>query len=668
MEYDVYHGRTVTDPTFDLKYVGNEEANDQYGPGFYFTNDIEMASGYAGDSGIVIKATVTIDNLLTDNEDLTEDEVMFMIKNCPSVLEMAEHEEDTDEYLESFYETPLSDFAEDFESALYMAVDGYVGRAKLDGMHLLWRDFYKYDPDDYLRNLIKLGYDGNLFRHEDGKLILVVYSPENINVTAVKNIKDISLTESLRDFIELHKRDGNKPLVESILNGFDVIFENDRAGGKSLADYPKFQYISKVTVYRARDVKDNSFLPDDYITLSPKFAIEHAENNHVYSDEPHMVIRARVPTKDVVDATNPGEYLYKGEPLKGEVAYVTKGPYDYEGDIPNIKRTNLRFPVETPIVESDESMLQRDLSIVGDEKEYRVSDDLVKLVDQYGSTRYIKYDDENPIAAIQVMSHPKLGDVVSNLFVLPDYRRSGLATKLFNIAKHDFPNLKHNEYLTKDGEKFVSSFNESKEPWYPPRKKLYFSKLSKREKMMLTMIRVFDSLSDQNKSRYIRDYLPNGIEMAVHSLKQLDDTKLTRLKASLKGIRNEEKQKSDSLKRERKAARDEKQMGKAYEEQEALSELDKLKSRKEQQELLDHQITSGELDKDELDKMRKDGIIDENNQYIHIDEIDNSLIGKAEKHLRKGESKGSKLSGAMADVVKGVGEMKRGISKKNSLF
>lgn len=118
-------------------------------------------------------------------------------------------------------------------------------------------------------------------------------------------------------------------------------FESDdgRAlSGKSLATATG---PGMVDIYRARNALGDTFEHGDYITLSPKFAIEHAESNAVYEEEPQIVIRASVNKRDVIEATNPGEYHYVGKsPLKGHVAYKTLGD-EYEGLIPNIKYTRL---------------------------------------------------------------------------------------------------------------------------------------------------------------------------------------------------------------------------------------------------------------------------------------------------------------------------------------
>jgi predicted nucleotidyltransferase len=86
-----------------------------------------------------------------------------------------------------------------------------------------------------------------------------------------------------------------------------------------------------VVIYRAAPMSANEFYDRDYVTLSKKFAIGHAENNHVYNEEPFHVIQALVSTKDIFDASNPGEYFYHGPNKKAKEIYVSLGPDEYEG-------------------------------------------------------------------------------------------------------------------------------------------------------------------------------------------------------------------------------------------------------------------------------------------------------------------------------------------------
>ena len=94
-----------------------------------------------------------------------------------------------------------------------------------------------------------------------------------------------------------------------------------------------------VQIFRAKDSKDNYFNPNDYVTLSHKFAVEHAESNHVYFDEKQIVIRKLVPANQVAEASNPGEYFYIGPKIPGTVVYKTLGD-EYQGEIPDLRSSS----------------------------------------------------------------------------------------------------------------------------------------------------------------------------------------------------------------------------------------------------------------------------------------------------------------------------------------
>ena len=106
-----------------------------------------------------------------------------------------------------------------------------------------------------------------------------------------------------------------------------ILEQEERKLGDCLS---KKTNIGFVSIYRACDIKEFEFKDRDYVTLSQKFAVEHAENGHVYHEEPQHVIKTLVSTDNVFDAYNPGEYFYCGKNKTGKEIYVTKGD-DYQG-------------------------------------------------------------------------------------------------------------------------------------------------------------------------------------------------------------------------------------------------------------------------------------------------------------------------------------------------
>lgn len=91
--------------------------------------------------------------------------------------------------------------------------------------------------------------------------------------------------------------------------------QGSRQRGSSLYSQGK----SVATIYRACDASIETFNPMDYVTLSRKFAIEHAEHMAAVEDKPYVVISKVVSGMDVYDAYNPGEYFYDGPEIRGRV-------------------------------------------------------------------------------------------------------------------------------------------------------------------------------------------------------------------------------------------------------------------------------------------------------------------------------------------------------------
>ena len=110
------------------------------------------------------------------------------------------------------------------------------------------------------------------------------------------------------------------------------------------------------------------------------------------------------------------------------------------------------------LTESIDQLIDMDYSGVGDETKQQYGKNCTKLVDPYGSVRYILDDGIKNIAAIQIMVRGNYA-TVGTIYVKPEYRRRGIATELFNLAKSEYPTLQHSDTLTTDGEKFVAAMN-----------------------------------------------------------------------------------------------------------------------------------------------------------------------------------------------------------------
>jgi hypothetical protein len=166
-----YHGRTVKSAEFKEEFTG--KGTDQEGPGFYFTDDPIQAAGYAYPDGVIITAKLKLRKELPEKAKTSD--IKFLLENSPN------------------YEYNLSNWHEDPKKAASIALKAMLDQD--DVYQQVWVDFYRYDPEDYLKNLVKLGYDGHsalwIKRHGTGDVEhMVVYNPKAIEVLEVTPYKD----------------------------------------------------------------------------------------------------------------------------------------------------------------------------------------------------------------------------------------------------------------------------------------------------------------------------------------------------------------------------------------------------------------------------------------------------------------------------------------------
>ncbi len=211
-------------------------------------------------------------------------------------------------------------------------------------------DFYRYGFRG--RGEYKYGKEAVIFKASGIKIFhrtdvepqVIFYGNTATNIIPI--IKGESERWSIRRYRDnrvFFESDDLREIVEWLVKNYDqyrrhlylredvvesCVSESDqRELGRSLSDQISTPYV---VIYRAAPMSANEFFDRDYVTLSKKFAVEHAENNHVYHDEPFHVIQALVSTDRVFDAYNPGEYFYSGPNKKAKEIYVSKGE-EFEG-------------------------------------------------------------------------------------------------------------------------------------------------------------------------------------------------------------------------------------------------------------------------------------------------------------------------------------------------
>jgi hypothetical protein len=202
----------LTKPRFDLNKLGQNEAIDQEGPGFYFTTNKDEAKGYAFPNGIIVTAEYDKNNLLSVDSKPNKNHINKMIQMAP----------DLDDTLANWgydpgYTSKLTAL-NDLKDAIYSD-----DNAK-DIFLTIWYELYRYNPKQYIENSIKLGYDGLLIKKDYGQHV-VLYNVNSINITDVEKYKSEEEVkkESIKFFDHYFK--------ESNENNFIGICNNIRCDG-----------------------------------------------------------------------------------------------------------------------------------------------------------------------------------------------------------------------------------------------------------------------------------------------------------------------------------------------------------------------------------------------------------------------------------------------------
>lgn len=277
----LYHGSNFNFSKFDLKFIGKGEGLQKFGFGIYLTDTEELSNFYATQlkgTQIIYKCRIPSDSRLYEWDSPVDD---YLHNKFINYLNENDFEKDA-EKLQDEYEQ-YNEYM-DFES-YYKILSHLVG-----------------SPKKASESFVNFGIDGCI-------------SNDISNRGKIYVIFDASLI---------------KIIDKDILNESE-----ERNHGKLLSELKPS--LKTVMIFRARDSKGDEFDSKDYVTLSSKFALEHAESNHVYNDDQYIVIRATVPTNQLAEASNPGEWFYIGPKIHGDVVYKSLGPDDYEGKIIDLK-------------------------------------------------------------------------------------------------------------------------------------------------------------------------------------------------------------------------------------------------------------------------------------------------------------------------------------------
>jgi hypothetical protein len=171
IEIEAFHGTPHEIQKFSDDFVG--EGVDQEGPGIYFTTSEEDAYGYARKSeghGKVYKVRLSLNKLIKEKGKVKTSEIDSLIEWAPNF----------EEKLMDWGHEDLPSNLKEFKASLNreQSVKGPKGV-----FLSIWYDLYRYAPQEYVRNMVLLGYDGLIVQKDflSAKHI-IVYNPKSIKV------------------------------------------------------------------------------------------------------------------------------------------------------------------------------------------------------------------------------------------------------------------------------------------------------------------------------------------------------------------------------------------------------------------------------------------------------------------------------------------------------
>ena len=95
---------------------------------------------------------------------------------------------------------------------------------------------------------------------------------------------------------------------------------------------------------------------------------------------------------------------------------------------------------------------------VGTEKGFDNKNGISVYLDEFGSQRYVLYENGVALCGMQVMVG-RDKPLISNIFTHPDSRRQGLAKLVYQRIKKDFPDVEFSTDRSELGEALVDGIN-----------------------------------------------------------------------------------------------------------------------------------------------------------------------------------------------------------------
>lgn len=212
-----YHGTNKDISKFVDDFVGGKDAYDQNGPGIYFTSSKKNASSY----GLNVHTVELNPKKLISTKDgksISNKEAAFLIKNAPD------------------WKATVENWHENYMVGLKMAIRDIIqyNDNPQEQFLQIWIDFYKNNSVDYVRNMVKLGYDAvrvgplsSMLADEDDIYHVIVLNPNIIKSiglekgTSESKITENSVFSSIGDINQTyinHINSEYNDIVDKVLN------------------------------------------------------------------------------------------------------------------------------------------------------------------------------------------------------------------------------------------------------------------------------------------------------------------------------------------------------------------------------------------------------------------------------------------------------------------
>jgi len=153
-EPEAYHGSETEIVAFDIGFSGN--GIDKEGPGIYFTSSKQDALHYGN----------KIHNVILDLKKTVSTKGRPNVSNIKKLILWACNLQNENELQgideERYWEMALSNYGENPCQAFVEAVNSYstYTQSSHEAFNTISNDFYKNNPIDFIKNMVKLGYDG----------------------------------------------------------------------------------------------------------------------------------------------------------------------------------------------------------------------------------------------------------------------------------------------------------------------------------------------------------------------------------------------------------------------------------------------------------------------------------------------------------------------------